>query len=54
MMLVAIFTVHWRNGFFAQSIELPLSYATSALAIAFAGPGAFALDRVIGLISRSP
>ncbi len=51
VMLVAMVSVHWANGFFAQAngIELPLLYLTAALAIAVAGPGAYALDRAIGL-----
>ncbi len=51
VMLVAIFSVHIRNGFFATSngVELPLVYATGALALAVAGPGRFALDGVLGL-----
>ena len=55
-MLVAIYTVHWTHGFFAQSngFELPLANATAALAIAFAGFGAYALDSVIGLDLSQP
>lgn len=50
VMLVAIFSVHARNGFFAQNNgwELNTFYITTALAIAFAGNGAFSLDRVLG------
>ncbi len=55
-MLVAAYAVHWKNGFFAQTngAELPLSYATTALAIAFTGPGAYALDAVFGLDLSRP
>lgn len=51
VMLVAIFSVHWRNGFFASSngIELPLLYLTAALGLAFAGPGRVSLDGLLGL-----
>jgi len=46
VMLNAIFAVHWKNGFFAMAngVELPLMNAAGALAIAFAGPGAYSLD----------
>jgi putative oxidoreductase len=49
VMLVAMVTVHWRNGFFSSKngIELALMITAGALAIAFAGPGAFSLDRVL-------
>jgi putative oxidoreductase len=51
VMLVAMVTVHWRNGFFASKngIELALMNTAGALAIAFAGPTAFSLDRLLGL-----
>src|SRR6185436_1701992 len=52
VMLVALFTVHWPNGFFASSngIELPLMYLTAALPLAVVGPGAYSLDGRLGLI----
>jgi putative oxidoreductase len=55
VMLVAIFTVHWKNGFFAQSngIEFPLMNLAGALAIAFAGPGAYSLDRALAISGLS-
>ena len=45
-MLVAIFSGHVRNGFFAMNngFELPFLYAVAALALAFTGAGAFSLD----------
>jgi putative oxidoreductase len=51
VMLVAMLAVHWPHGFFASSngIELPLMYLTAALFAAFAGPGAYSLDRLLGL-----
>jgi len=50
-MMVAMLAVHWPHGFFASSngIELPLMYLTAALFAAFAGTGAYSLDRVLGL-----
>jgi putative oxidoreductase len=50
-MLVAMVSVHLRNGFFAMAngIELPFLYAASAVAVAFSGPGAFSLDFLYGL-----
>ena len=50
-MLVAIVSVHLKNGFFAMAngIELPYLYAASALGVAFSGAGAFSLDVLLGL-----
>src|SRR5215813_6762292 len=50
-MLVAIFTVHIKHGFFAMinGIELPFLYAVASLALATAGPGALSLDAAFGL-----
>ena len=49
-MIVAIVSVHLKNGFFAMSngIELPFLYAASALGLAFSGAGAFSLDALLG------
>jgi putative oxidoreductase len=51
LMLVAMVTVHGRNGFFVSNngIEHPLLYATGALALAFTGFGQYSLDAVLGL-----
>jgi putative oxidoreductase len=51
IMIVAAVTVHWENGVFAQAngIELPLMYATGALAVALAGFGPYSLDALLGL-----
>jgi putative oxidoreductase len=51
VMVVAMGSVHWGHGFFAErnGVELPLLYATGALALAFAGPGAYSLDRLLGI-----
>lgn len=50
-MLVAMISVHVKNGFFAMSngIELPFLYAVAAVAVAWTGAGAFSLDRLLGL-----
>jgi putative oxidoreductase len=49
-MLVAIWTVHWQNGFFAGNggLEFPLALGVAATALAFTGPGRFSIDRAIG------
>ena len=51
VMLVAIATVHWANGLFAQNngIEVPLLYGVAAVTLALTGPGAFSVDALIGL-----
>jgi putative oxidoreductase len=50
-MIVAMVSVHLRNGFFAGGggIELPFLYAAAALALAFTGAGAFSFDALLGL-----
>lgn len=50
-MLVAVVTVHLRNGFFAASngVELPLLYLLIALIYAFGGYGVLSLDAAFGL-----
>jgi putative oxidoreductase len=51
VMIVATVSVHWKNGLFAgtNGIEVPLLYATGALALALTGPGPFSLDVVLGI-----
>jgi putative oxidoreductase len=53
VMIVAALTVHWNHGVFATSngIEVPLLYATGALALALTGHGAYSLDALLGLQS---
>jgi len=50
-MLVAMFAVHIKNGFFAMGngIEMPFLYAVGALALLFSGPGILSFDAVLGL-----
>jgi putative oxidoreductase len=50
-MLVAIYSVHIRNGFFItkQGYEYNLVLIASALALAFAGPGSISFDAAVGL-----
>ena len=51
VMIVAALTVHWKNGFFAQSngIEVTALFAVGAVALAFTGFGQYSLDAVTGL-----
>lgn len=51
VMVVAIATVHWPHGLFAQNngIEVPLLYLTAAAALALTGYGAYSLDAALGL-----
>jgi len=54
VMIVAIATVHWPHGLFAQNngFELPLLYIAGAAAIASIGNGAYSLDAGLGLSWR--
>jgi putative oxidoreductase len=54
VMIVAIVTVHLGHGFFAANngVEVPVLYITGAVVVAFAGPGAYSLDHLLGLDSR--
>jgi putative oxidoreductase len=51
VMIVAAGSVHWKNGLFAgtNGIEVPLLYATGAVALALTGYGPFSLDAVLGI-----
>lgn len=50
VMLVAIFTVHISKGFFISNggWELNSAYIAGAVAIAYAGSGAYSLDDMLG------
>jgi putative oxidoreductase len=50
-MIVAIATVHWANGVFAQNngFELPLLYAVVAAGLALSGYGAYSADAALQL-----
>src|SRR5688572_4740958 len=55
VMIVAMVTVHWPQGLFAQNngIEVPLLYTAAAVALALTGPGAYSLDAAFGLQALS-
>jgi putative oxidoreductase len=50
-MLVAMVSVHLKNGFFAagNGIELPFLYAVAALAMLLTGAGSISLDRLLNI-----
>ena len=50
VMLNAIGSVHWKNGFWnsAGGYEFPLVMLATAVAVAATGPGRFSADRAIG------
>ncbi|HXF57718.1 MAG TPA: DoxX family protein [Actinomycetota bacterium] len=56
VMVTAALCVHVRNGVWNANggVELPLVYATAATALAFAGPGAYSVDSVLGLELSGP
>lgn len=50
IMIVAAVSVHWHGVFAASNgVEVPLLYATGAIALALTGPGRFSLDALLGL-----
>jgi putative oxidoreductase len=51
IMIVAVATVHWPHGLFAQNngIEVPLLYSAGVAAIALIGNGAYSVDALLGL-----
>jgi len=55
-MLVAIATVHWRNGFFNSNggYEFNLLIVAAAIALAFTGPGTISIDDLAGWTLAGP
>src|ERR1041384_704783 len=53
VMIVAMASVHWRNGFFmaTSGIEYTLVNAAGAVALGLVGPGVFSLAALLGLES---
>ena len=56
VMLVAIATVHWRNGFFSSNggYEFNLLIVAAAIALAFTGPGTISIDHLAGWTLAGP
>jgi putative oxidoreductase len=56
VMLVAIATVHWSNGFFNPSggYEFNLLITASAIALAMTGPGEISIDHLAGWTLAGP
>ncbi len=56
VMLVAIVSVHLKNGFFnhAQGYEYNLLLAVAALSLVFTGAGPISLDAVLGIQDAGP
>jgi putative oxidoreductase len=51
VMVVAMISVHLRNGFFATTngVEVPVLYSTAALGLALIGYGEYSLDATLGI-----
>lgn len=51
VMIVAVATVHWKNGLFAakNGIEIPLLFAAAALMFAVTGFGRYSADVLFGM-----
>lgn len=51
VMIVAVATVHWKNGFFVMTggYEYNLVLSVAALTVAFTGPGTLSIDHALGL-----
>jgi putative oxidoreductase len=53
-MIVAMITVHWKNGLFAavNGVEVPLLYSSVAIGLALIGFGRYSVDAVLGIADR--
>ena len=51
VMVVAMLTVHLRNGFLSSNngVELPLLYAAAAIPLGVVGPGSFSADSLLNI-----
>ena len=56
VMVVAIFSVHVKQGFFVMNggIEYPMVLALAALSVAITGPGRLSVDALLGLNLAGP
>jgi len=56
VMIVALITVHLRNGLFASTngIEVPLLYGSLAIGLALIGFGRYSVDALLGIADRWP
>ncbi len=56
VMVVAMGSVHWKNGLFVtdNGVEMPVAWATCALAVTFTGPGKYSLDAVLRTAIGTP
>lgn len=54
VMLISVFRIRLMKGLFESSggIELPLTNLAVAVAVGIAGPGAYSIDRVLGITLR--
>jgi putative oxidoreductase len=50
VMAVAVFRVHWANGFLASNkgFEFPLTLLVCCVALILTGPGPISIDRLLG------